>query len=86
MSGGSRGAPGAGVIVLSWPPVGTARLGAAASGFSCSGTGSSLAYSSCVRTTGDSAISTCAAQGRHTRTRTVGSVCRKRDGWRGSGA
>eukprot|EP00964_Phaeocystis_antarctica_P045049 scaffold25919_cov57-Phaeocystis_antarctica.AAC.1 len=64
----------------------TARLGAAASGFSCSGTGSSLAYSSCVRTTGDSAISTCAAQGRHTRTRTVGSVCRKRDGWRGSGA
>eukprot|EP00964_Phaeocystis_antarctica_P043410 scaffold24916_cov63-Phaeocystis_antarctica.AAC.4 len=49
------------VVVSSWPAVGTAGAGAAGSGSSCSGTGSSLAGSSGVRTTGGSAISTCAA-------------------------
>eukprot|EP00964_Phaeocystis_antarctica_P077830 scaffold48360_cov60-Phaeocystis_antarctica.AAC.2 len=54
-------------VLSSSAAVGTDRAGAAASGSSCSGTGSSLARSG-VRTTGGSAISTCAAQGRHART------------------
>eukprot|EP00964_Phaeocystis_antarctica_P008560 scaffold4619_cov59-Phaeocystis_antarctica.AAC.1 len=61
-TGGSISASRAGVVVSSCSAVGTAGAGAAASGVSCSGTGSSLARSSGVRFTGDSAISTCAAQ------------------------
>eukprot|EP00964_Phaeocystis_antarctica_P121837 scaffold85499_cov65-Phaeocystis_antarctica.AAC.1 len=61
MAGTSMGASRAEVVVSSCSAVGTAGTGAVASGSSCSRTGSSLAGSSGVRTTGGSAISTCAA-------------------------